>query len=272
VTELNLIKVDLSHASRVAIRAITLLERYLLGELSPARMLTMERARSDAMIIRADANLEIEDRSRIASQRLVRMEVLRQEEFAHIVERAVPFISDTGTDEEPSLDWIDNLYRNIPLDADDEIKDLWARVLAGEISSPGKFTKRTVKMIAELERNEAQAFAIICGYMVKLGGVERLIWMDWDAAPYQKAAADAVITLDAAGLVQLNSGYFAMTGLKAGRDIEINYFGQTFVHRLKRDSLELGHVILTPVGKQIRLLVNAEPVEGFFEYLQEIYR
>ncbi len=66
-----------------------------------------------------------------------------------------PHVSEEQVDE----DWINRFY-NIAEDiSNDEMKIFWGRILAGEIKQPKSFSLRTLDLLKNLSKDEAQAFS-----------------------------------------------------------------------------------------------------------------
>ena len=42
--------------------------------------------------------------------------------------------------------------------SDKEMQDLWSRLLAGEANQPGVYSKRTINLVANLDKDDAQLF------------------------------------------------------------------------------------------------------------------
>lgn len=47
---------------------------------------------------------------------------------------------------------------------DDEARELWASVLAGEMERPGSVSKRTMRILSDMEKAHAEAFLKLCGF------------------------------------------------------------------------------------------------------------
>lgn len=53
--------------------------------------------------------------------------------------------------------------------SDDQIQELWAKVLAGEIKQPGSFSLRTLDVLKNLSKTEAEIFRVIASYAISFG-------------------------------------------------------------------------------------------------------
>jgi hypothetical protein len=90
-------------------------------------------------------------------------ELRRQENKDAVALRTIDLISNdprpaTDTAQEIEDDWL-NVFERYAEDAtSDKLRDMWARVLAGEIRRPGLVSLRTLRFIAELDQMIAGAF------------------------------------------------------------------------------------------------------------------
>lgn len=98
-------------------------------------------------------------------------------------------------EEDIEIDWI-NRWRDYALNvSSDEVQALWARLLAGEVKSPGRFSFRTMEFLKNLTKHEAKEIEQIVPFIFKEGfiyrgylessdhgGLARTIhkWLNWD--------------------------------------------------------------------------------------------
>src|SRR5271154_6837410 len=83
---------------------------------------------------------------------------------------------------------------------------LWARILAGEANSPGRFSKRTVDLLASLDKSDAALFSGLCGFAVELGGSHPLIY-DHNHGIYTERGINfgALSHLESIGLIHFST-------------------------------------------------------------------
>ena len=58
------------------------------------------------------------------------------------------------------------------------MQSLWARLLAGEANQPGTFSKRTVELVASLDKSDAQLFTGLCRFAWFVGEDCPLVFKD----------------------------------------------------------------------------------------------
>src|SRR5262249_43209010 len=157
--------------------------------------------------------------------------------------------------------------------SDEEMQNLWARVLAGQANSPGTYSKRTIEIISNLEKANAILFSKLCSFGFYIGDVVPLIY-DTNHNIYNAHGINfmAIAHLESLGLIHFNnlSGYvrrgFGQKGF-------VNYFGnKVWIEFDKDNELQLGQVLLTQAGQQLAPICGAEPRDGFVDYVKERWK
>ena len=73
--------------------------------------------------------------------------------------------ADTGASPAtPQPDWLDAFEDGASHAYDDEVRAIWAQLLAGEINRPGTFSKRTLTTLNNMSPLEAQRFRELCSW------------------------------------------------------------------------------------------------------------
>lgn len=118
---------------------------------------------------------------------------------------------------EPDQDWLNSFTEHAEKAASDEIRERWSKVLAGEIEKPGSFSPRTMRFIADLDRETVVDFEAIAPMIVR-DCIHKLT--DWNFTPMY----DLSLRLLGAGLVADNDSSRKLTldangiGMIAGRE------------------------------------------------------
>ena len=81
----------------------------------------------------------------------------------HVLERSVIHLSSGDQNEdldahEVDADWLSNFSGYAEKASSEKVRDLWGRVLAGEIRRPGAFSLSTLRLLAELDQTLAASF------------------------------------------------------------------------------------------------------------------
>lgn len=77
---------------------------------------------------------------------------------------------DNDAKQEFDFDWFFRFFDAASDVTDEQLKDLWARILAGELTHPGMFSFRTIETLHNLTKKEAEAFAEVMRFTLKISG------------------------------------------------------------------------------------------------------
>ena len=172
-------------------------------------------------------------------------------------------------------DWIVNFFDKSRIVSDNEMQELWSRVLAGEANAPGTYSKRTVNFLSGLDKNDALLFTSFCGFVWICGNFVPLVF-DSEAEIYSRKGIsfEALSHLDSIGLVQFdNLAGFKL--LKLPKSIVLHYHGRPLHLNLPKDAdneLEIGRVMLTRIGQELAPICRSKPVRGFWEYVRDQWK
>ena len=70
------------------------------------------------------------------------------------------------SDEKVNEDWTTRFFNYAQDISDDEMQELWARILAGEVKRPNSFSLRTLELIKNLSKQEAEIFKRIANLTI----------------------------------------------------------------------------------------------------------
>ena len=146
------------------------------GIFKPYQLVRVAKAEAEAERIRAEAQIQITDLQRRAMYRFLQEEARKQANIEGITQRALPLLEDHASPENVANDWITNFFDKSRIVSDEEMQQLWSRVLAGEANSPGAFSRKTVNLLADLDKGDAELFTKLCGFGWMIGNVVPLIF------------------------------------------------------------------------------------------------
>jgi hypothetical protein len=152
------------------------------------------------------------------------------------------------------------------------MQQLWSRILAGEANTPGSFAKRTVNLLGDLEKTDAELFNLLCCFGWTFDYFMPLVF-DVKHTIYRGHGITfaSLSHLETLGLVRFDPlGGFVRT--KLPRTVTVSYYGRTLDLRLAKDDendLPVGNVMMTRAGLELARVCQTEAVEGFFEYVHD---
>jgi hypothetical protein len=123
------------------------------------RTIKLARAKATSKVIEFETDLEIENR---AKERFVHTEVIRQLNIENIADKAVQYLKETASETPVDKDWRSRFLSKCQDVSDDEIQEIWARILAEEVTAPGSTSARTLEVVSALSKQEAMLFQNAC--------------------------------------------------------------------------------------------------------------
>ena len=261
--------INLGDLSRPATVLIEKISDAIGGIFKPYQIKRIAKAEAEAEKIRALANIEIKELQQRALVRFVAEETKKQANIESITAKAINGLKADAKPEDIEDDWIANFFDKCRLISDNEMQELWARILSGEANSPGTYSKRTVNFLHSLDKADAQLFTALCSYGWFIGNVVPLVY-DVQAEIYNRNGINfnSLKHLDEIGLVSFdNLAGYRRIGLP--ERITVFYYGTPINIQFKNrenNNLHLGKVLLSKVGQELAPIVGSKPLPEFLEY------
>ncbi len=241
----------------------------------PRRIKNVAKAEAEAEKIKTASQIEITDLHRRAEQRRIEEEAKHQKNMEDITAKAAPHLNEDANPDAMDDDWVANLFDKCRIVSDDEMQSLWARVLAGEANTPGTYSKRTVNLLSDFDKNDADLFTRLCGFGWVIRDVIPLVF-DTQADIYNRNGINFNILnhLDTIGLIQFDGlAGFKQIGLPM--KFAVSYYGKPLSLEIPEDAnneLKTGNILLTKIGQELAPICGSKPVEGFYEYVKEQWK
>ena len=118
----------------------------------------------DGAFIPEEKQAPIEDRS---FRRIKLHELRQQQNIEAIVLRAIKYCSDDTVAERADQDWFSSYITLAEGISNKTMQDLWAKILAVEVSTPGSFSLKTLKAFRDMSITEAKLLAKACSLSMK---------------------------------------------------------------------------------------------------------
>lgn len=167
-------------------------------------------------------------------------------------------------------DWVAYFFKQCDTVSDRDMQSLWARLLSGEASNPGIFSKRTVDFVSSIDKKDAALFTSFCQFVWFMGEPVPLIFEIEDEI-YTKQGINftALKHLDSIGLISFESltGYIRKG---FGKYVHFFYYGRPSLIEFSSDinnQIEIGHVLLTSIGKELASVCGSSQNQDFYQYV-----
>lgn len=237
------------------------------------RIRAVAQAEADAAKIHAENEIEITDLHRRAFRRSIEEEAAQQSNMENILGKAIPQLVPGSAPEEVEDDWYTNFYSKCRITSDDEMQNLWARILAGQANNPGSFSRRTVNLVVDLDKRDAELFTNLCRFVWVISGRTSTLIYDVQSEIYNRYGInfETVGHLESLGLVHF-SGVTDFELIRLPKHLITYYCGTQVVLTLPNDSenrISQGQVILTQAGLELARISGASGVQDFYNYVYD---
>lgn len=260
---------DLSKPATVLIEKIS---DAVGGIFKPYQLVRVAKAEAEVGRIEAESRIQITDLQTRAMRRFLEEEAKKQSNIEDITQRALPLLEANSSPQNVQDDWITNFFDKCRIVSDKDMQELWSRVLAGEANSPGTFSKRTVNLISDLDKSDAELFTRLCGFGWAIGNVVPLVFEPQDKIyTYNGIDFGGLSHLESLGLIRFEP-LAGFKRLQLPKKFSIYYYGMPLELTLPNDNdneLSLGKVLLTKAGQELAPICGSRAVDGFFDFVYD---
>lgn len=226
----------------------------------------LAKAEAKKTLIEGEAKIELIER---AKARLVNQEINRQTNLEEIAEKSIPYLETNVSDQPVDEDWRTRFFNKAQDVSSDEMQEIWAKILAGEVSRPGQFSFRTLEIISNLSKNEAEKFQNVCS----LASSKSLIWKIKLLDSCGLGYGDLML-LREAGLIHDNDNLVKIFQVIPQIGSAIIPIGNDFyqIRNKKNPSIKefkFNQIAFTIAGTELCRIVSSEPNLDFHQKLIE---
>jgi len=262
--------INLGELSKPATVLIEKISEAIGGIFRPYQLRRIAQAEGEAEKIRALSQIEITELQRRAIQRFVVEEAKKQQNIESITQKALPGVEEGASPQNVEDDWITNFFHGCRLISDEQMQDLWSKVLAGEANKPGSYSKRTVNLLSSLDKTDAELFTTLSTFAWTIDVAFPLVYDVHDRIYTDVGITFSNLThLDDIGLVSFDnvSGYGVQNLPKTTLTLYYDRRFKVEFSRLENNDLSLGHVVLSKAGQELARICGSGPRAGFVEYV-----
>lgn len=264
--------VNIGELAKPATKLIEKISNGLGALYEPHHIRRIAKAEADASIIKADADLKIQEMTHRATLRMIAEQSQQQLNMESIAQKAIPHLAPDSDASEIDNDWITNFLAQSRTVGDTEMQELWARILAGEANAPGTFSRKTINLVSDLDKSDATLFASLCGFVAIVMDEAIPVVLDKNAEIYlsHNINFSALNHLDSMGLIVFDplAGYVKQ---QLPTQILVKYFQETIELTIPSTAgvqIRVGTALFTRAGYELARICEANPVTGFSAYLR----
>ena len=245
------------------------------GIAKPYQIIRVAKAEVQAAKIRALGDIEIQELQERALIRFAVEETNKQANMESIAYKALAGLTEDAQPDQMEDDWITDFFDKCRLVSDDDMQNLWAKILAGEANEVGSYSKRVVAAVSTLSKSEAELFNTLCSFGWTIEQLTPLIY-DIQSDIYQNHGVTFTVLLDfeAIGLISMSGHGFGHTN--ASQEFGPSYHGESVDLLLPPEEhgyhMNTGIVLLTGAGLELATVCNLRPIDGFKDYILDHWK
>ncbi len=263
--------VDITGLSQPATKLIERVSDALGGGFKPWQVKRVARAEAEAAQILAASDLQITDMQARGLERLIVEGGKQQENMERMTAQAAQQVENDTKPEDIEEDWLTNFFDKARNYSDTEMQSLWAKILAGEATTPGAFSRRTVNQVSDMDRSDAQLFTKVCTFIWTIDDTNTLLVFDVKTGVYKSLSYMDLTHLDDIGFLDFHVDPSASFGFSIPGDPRLlvaDYYGRSLVME-KVGRFNFGRAMLTETGKQLATICGSALSSEFYEYVIE---
>ena len=270
------------------------------GQADSLHIIAAAQAEARNALVSGGSDVRVElDIAETVRQRIQFQEEKRHRNIGSVVGRAAEELGDKEVqDHEPDHDWTARFFNEVQDVSSDDMRTLWAKILAGEIEKPGSTSAKTLTILKNLDRGSARLFKTLCSVCVSIRpGAEELVLDSrvptMGGQPGQNClqkyglSFDNLNILNEYGLIisDYNSyyDYILSIGIMTGGSGQDNYpdslhfprkiMGAAYLWKGSEESSEyrLSGVALTQAGRELQRVIDPEPNQQFLQDLNDFF-
>ncbi|WP_313104250.1 DUF2806 domain-containing protein [Pseudescherichia vulneris] len=233
----------------------------------PTNIRRLAKAQADAKRTELVSKLQLEGIEKRAVERFLKRETKRQENIESITIQAAQNLTEIDNVSDIDENWIEAFFKECEDINDEQMQSLWAKILSEEVKSKGSFSRRTLKLLSTLNKEEADLITFFGKFIWQAANLTPIILED-DNGRTKGISFDQLALLDSLGVIQQGFG-FNLT--YSSRVAHTHYYDKVLLLEFKSPNvsewvLNTGPAVLTPIGFELMKICGASPD---YEYLND---
>ena len=260
------------------------------GQAQAMQVIANAQADARSVLISPDAIVQGQlDFGAAVTQRIQFQEEKKQANIGQVLSRAALELEGKDVpDQEPDHDWTARFFNDVQDVSSEEMQQLWAKVLAGEVERPASISIRSLGILRNLDQASAQIFQVLCSCAMTTaqdGDQTVDIRVPVLGGPFQALrliglSSDALSILNEHGLIRSAVDEASSSAIWL-RSYESAYshisfkFQERYWVLLESGNREHGiglsgaipGIVLTQAGKELSTIVECQPMPEYHQAL-----
>ena len=236
----------------------------------------------EAPLLPIEKQMPLEDRS---SKRERLTGLRKQENIEAIMEKTFAFCANKSIDKRPDLDWFNRYITLAENVSNKTMQDLWAKILSGELSRPGLYSLKALKVFRDMSIVDAKLLAKACSLAVKdpskkniriISGAYQqpglLNFFNKDRQQHVNLSHFGLNYADILSLADNNLIYkqeSESSMMASGETLNFYYNGSPLKLSSKKTNIAIQFYKFTPIGTELANLIADKPNDDFFSALKQ---
>ncbi len=236
----------------------------------------------DGALLPADEQVPIEERA----NKRERINYLRQQQnIESIIQKAIQYCSDSEVTDRADQDWFSRFIKLAEDVSNKTMQELWAKILAGEITAPGSFSLKSLKTFRSLSINEAKLLSKACSLAVQDHGNKSLRII---SGAYQTPGIFNFFSKDREHKIKLSSFGLSyaelmtladnhlvfiqeteLSPMRKGEAVNFHYNGLNLNFVATKNNCVLSFYKFTPIGSELAQLISDNTNDQFIASLKQ---
>lgn len=213
----------------------------------------------------------------VESGKMTHTEYYKAKNFLQVAKKADEYYAETKHEAGKityDFDWFIIFYEAVGNISDEEMQEIWARILAGEIAKPSSFSLKTIDTLKNISKKDADLFVKLCSHSFSNGNQSLFLPRYDDYLNKRNILYSDIMKLSEQGLI-FNNGTISLN-ITINNESKILFNNNGLVMTIASiDESETNASILqypfTEVGRELSSLIKQSASDlDFIEFGREI--
>lgn len=238
----------------------------------------------DGALVSDEKQSLIEDRT----HKRARLDLLRkQNNIESIMHKTLAYCENFEISQRTDLDWFSRYIALSEGVSNPTMQDLWAKILASELTRPGAFSFKALKVFRDMSIYDAKLFAKACSLAIKdnhhknirlITGIYQkpglLNFFSKERQQFSNLSHNGLkysdlLALSESHLIYLQESESSL--INKGDVVVFNYNGLPLKLTAKKSDVCIQFYKFTPLGTELAHLITDKVNERFFEHIKEVF-
>jgi len=251
------------------------------GSTSPQFLKLAKKFSIEGALLPEDQQILIEDRT-VKRARLTQLR--KQKNIESIMQKTLGYSANIEVGQRTDLDWFNRYIALSEEVSNPTMQDLWAKILAGELTKPGSFSFKALKVFRDMSIHDAKLLAKACSLAIKdpnqksvrlvTGVYQKPGLFNFLSKERQQYCNLSHYGLNYADLLALSENHLIYLQesesnlINKAEVLQFTYNGAAIKLTAKKSDVCLQFYKFTPLGAELAHLISDKVNSDFFEYLK----